>query len=57
MGGRVNLSRRGSQQRLAFQVPVVAHLTLVGLMTITMRLMMRLVEEDDDEDNDAEDPT
>ena len=33
----VDLSRGGSQQRLALQVPVVAHLTLLGLRTITMR--------------------
>ena len=34
----VDLSRGGSQQRLALQV---AHLTSVGLLTITMRRRMR----------------
>jgi len=33
-----SLARRGSQQRLALQVPVVAHLTLVGLNLLQERL-------------------
>lgn len=32
-----SLARRGSQQRLALQVPVVAHLTLVGLNLLQER--------------------
>ena len=36
----VDLSRGGSQQRLALQV---AHLTSVGLLTITMRRRVRLM--------------